>query len=84
MRRPFNCLSIAAFGGRKTSFCSTPCIYLVCFFLYSPSRARRVIWDFCNRRILKQFSSCNSLFKSRIVLVANIFCHVSLSDSVSS
>jgi hypothetical protein len=39
-----------------------------------------VIWDYCDYLFLKQFSS--SVFKSRIFLTANTFCHVFLSDFV--
>jgi hypothetical protein len=37
-----------------------------------------VFCDYCNCLFLKQFSSFNCFFTSRIVLTANIFCHVSL------
>jgi hypothetical protein len=37
-----------------------------------------ISWDHCNCLFLKQFSSFNCFFKSRIVLTANVFCLVFL------
>jgi hypothetical protein len=42
------------------------------FFLYSHSRIRGMIWDYCNCLFFKQFSSFNHFYKSHIVLTTNI------------
>lgn len=64
-------------GGLKFHLFYFKPLHLFYSFSYSHFRISIVIWDYCNCQFLKKLRSFNCFFKSRIVFIANILCHIS-------